>query len=98
MRLAGIAAPVPGGLQRFNLVLNVTSSLRPGEQSLSAIKGVVTDSLRAWWTEYAPVVVASLPYPGYAPVRLAARAMRRALQSALPPTMDHMGRSERTGG
>ena len=72
--LTGITAPVPGGLQRFSLVLNVTSSARPGEHRLSAIKGMVTDSLRAWWTQYAPVVVASLPYHGYAPVRPAAWA------------------------
>lgn len=70
----GITAPVPGGLQRFSLVLNVTSSARPGEHRLSAIKGMVTNSLRAWWTEYAPVVVASLPYHVYAPVRPAACA------------------------
>ena len=68
----GITAPVPGGLQRFSLVLDVTSSARPGEHRMSAIKGMVTDSLRAWWTAYKPVVVASLPYHGYAPVRLAA--------------------------
>ena len=63
---------MPGGLHRFSLVLNLTSSARPGEHRLSAIKGMVTISLRAWWTAYAPVVVASLPYHGYAPVRLAA--------------------------
>ena len=74
MRLAGIAAPVPAGLQRFNLVLNVTSSLRPGEHHLSAVKGLVADSLREWWTHYAPVVISSLPYHKYEPVRLTACA------------------------
>lgn len=78
---------MPGGLQRFSLVLNVTSSARPGAHRLSAIKGVVTDSLRAWWTEYAPVVISSLPYHGYAPVRPTAWAEGFAedFQGALLP-------------
>ena len=60
---------MPDGLQRFSLVLNVTSSLRPGDHRLSAVKGMVVDTLRLWWTEYAPVIITSLPYHGYAPVR-----------------------------
>jgi len=68
--LSGIAAPVPGGLQRFSLALNVTSSLRPGEHRMSAIKGIVADIERAWWTEYLPVVIKELPFHVYAPVCL----------------------------
>jgi len=66
---AGIGASVPGGLQRFSLALNVTSSARPGEARATAIKGLVLDDPRMWWTNYEPVVITALPYHALAPVR-----------------------------
>jgi len=65
----GIGASVPGGLQRFSLALNVTSSARPGEARATAIKGLVVDDPRMWWTKYEPVVITALPYHAHAPVR-----------------------------